>query len=390
MIQHLKLRNFRSIRELDLELRPLNVLIGRNASGKSNFLSFFQVVGDGIRGNLNAAIVSEIGGFHYLRHLNADAKETVQWQLTFDSSHSEKLRYETVIGQRGQTGSYIVQSEILSKPPNPGHDTWHKFLEVRDGRVALLTTPKGDEEDETTDNLDQELAIAQIRNPARYPALAEAFGYMRSWTVFNGFGEKELRNIRAPQVVNVVNPLRLAPDGSNLVSLLWALQNQAQYEATYERLEEVMTTVFPDFKRFDMQVVAAAQASLSFRSADLSASVPAFLMSDGQLRFLGLVILLLLPNSPDLILIDEPEIGMHPKMIDVFAELLKEASKRTQIIVATHSPQLIDSMNTEDLMIVERDNGETSIRRPDMQKLQLWLERYSPGYLWTHTTLLEG
>jgi predicted ATPase len=388
MIERIKLENFRSIRSLDLELGQLNVLIGRNGAGKSNFLSFFQILGNGVREGLNKTIINEVRGFEFLRHMKAAASESVFWEVTFESKHNERLFYQGKIGSRGIAG-YTIQSEILSRPPRPPHDTRYKYLEVRDGRITLLTSQE-EEEEASLDNLDQELAISQIRNHARYPALAEAFGHLRTWSVFNGFGERELRNIRGPQTLNVINPLQLAPDGSNLVSVLWELSNQQKYEKTYNRLNEIVRSVFPDFKQFDLPLVAGAQASISFRSIELPESIPALFMSDGQLRFLGLVMLLLLPDSPDLILIDEPEIGMHPKMIDVFAEILQESAQHTQIIVSTHSPQLVDSLRPNDLLIVEREDGETHIRKPDVDRLQHWLERYSPGYLWTNTTLLES
>lgn len=387
MIRQIKLENFRSIKSLELELGRLNVLIGRNASGKSNFLSFFKILGEGVQGNLNKTIINEVRGFEFLKHLDTDASESVFWEVEFESAHNDSLFYQGRIGASGIAG-YTIQSEILARPPGEGYDSRYKFLEVREGRIRLLTN-QDQEEEATLENLSQELAISQIRNQSRYPAIAEAVSHMRAWSVFNGFGEKELNNIRGAQTLNVVSPLQLATDGSNLVSVLWELSNQPRYEKTYNRLNNIMHAVFPDFKQFDLPLVAGAQASIAFRSSELNKSVPALYMSDGQLRFLGLIILLLLPDSPDLILIDEPEIGMHPKMIEVFAEVLKESSQNTQIIVSTHSPQLIDSIDPNDLLIVENISGETQIHRPlEMERINHWLERYSPSYLWTHTTLL--
>lgn len=112
-------------------------------------------------------------------------------------------------------------------------------------------------------------------------------------------------------------------------------------------------------------------------------------MSDGQLRFLGLLILLMLPDPPLLIAIDEPEIGMHPRMIDVFSEVVIEASKRTQVILATHSPQLLDHLPAESLLVVEHNDGVSAIKPLDHEAVSLWLDDYAPGYLWTNTTLIE-
>ncbi len=389
MIRRIKLENFRSIQSLDLELRPLNVLIGRNGSGKSNFLSFFQILGDGVRESLNPAIINEVRGFGYLRHINSPISDSVVWEVEFSSDNDGNLFYQGEIGVSGAAG-YTMKSEKLSRVYEKNSTASHKYLEVHNGIVRLLTDQNADKDDALLDNLDQELGIAQIRNQARYPALSEALNYIRSWEVFNGFGEQELKNIRSPQTLNVVQPLQLMPDGSNLVSLLWELANQPRYEVAYERLNEIMRSVFPEFKQFDLPIVAGAQASIAFRSATLKDSVPAFFMSDGQLRFLGLVVLLLLSDESDLILIDEPEIGMHPKMIDIFVELLKEASNSTQIIVSTHSPQLISAFKPQDLLIAENIDGNTRIDRPNLDKVNRWLDRYTMGELWTKTTMLEG
>ncbi len=391
MISRIALRNFRSIGKLDLTLHPLNVLIGRNGSGKSNFLSFFSLLGEGARGNLNRTIINSLRGYEFLRFLKADLSESIEWEIDFETAstvYGGQLRYAARLGPRGGAG-YALQSEIISRPPYSGYTDRYKFLEVRDGRLTILKTAS-EQVDDSFDGLDQELAIAQIRNPVRYPAITEVNNALREWVVFNGFGEQELRQIRAPQILNVVDPLRLDPSGVNLVSVLYALTNQPEYEDTYARLTDIMRAVFPDFSKFDLPLVAGGQASIALRLKDLPKSIPALFMSDGQLRFLGLIMLLLLPNPPNLILIDEPEIGMHPKMIDIFAEVVHETAKRTQVIISTHSPQLIDSIAPEDLLVVEREDGATTINRVDLTRLTRWLERYKPGYLWTHSTLIGG
>lgn len=391
MINRIGLRNFRSIRELDLSLHRLNVLIGRNGSGKSNFLSFFSLLGEGARGNLNRTIINHLRGYEFLRFLKADVSESIEWEIDFETDptvYGGKLRYSGKIGPYGPA-AYVLQSEVISRPPYGSHKERFKILEVRDGRLTILKTVS-DQADESFAGFDQELAIAQIRNPVRYPAIAEVNNALREWIVFNGFGEQELRQVRAPQILNVVDPLRLDPSGANLISVLYALANQPEYEAVYTRLTEIMQAVFPDFNKFDLPLAAGGQASVALRLKDLPKSIPALFMSDGQLRFLGLIMLLLLPQPPNLILIDEPEIGMHPKMIDIFAEVVQEAAERTQVIISTHSPQLIDSMSPEDLLVVEREDGATTINRVETERLTRWLERYKPGYLWTHSTLIEG
>lgn len=387
MITRLQIENFRSIRAIDLPLNRLNVLIGRNGAGKSNLLKFFHMLGAAAQSDLNTTLMNQMYGFAMTRHLNAASTEGIGWTITFDSEESESLDYEVRLRLWGTAG-YTIESEQLSRPPAPGHKKPYHFLKVRDGRIVMLTT--NDDQDETrhAEGFDQEFAIAEIRNPARYGAIAEIRNQMRDWFVFTGFGKAELDMVRSAQVLNRVTPLRLNPDGSNIVSVLHELANQPRYEAVYERINNIFMEIFPEFKKFDLPLVAGAQSGISMRSQHLTVSVPSLLMSDGQLRFLGLILLLLLPDPPSLLLIDEPEIGMHPKMVTMLGELLKDAAQRTQIIVATHSPDLIDALGLDDLLIVEQEEGNTTFHRPDLERLANWKTRYSPGYLWTHTSLL--
>jgi predicted ATPase len=391
MIKRIKLNNFRSYRELDIPLGNLNVLVGRNGSGKSNLMSFFDLLGYAADLELNTFMRRRIGAFEDLRHYHAEDRDTVSWEVEFASPQHESLYYSVELGARVPAG-YVIVSEKLACPPKAGESSRYPFLEAQNGLVNTLRIyDLGAENDSaaTFENPTQELILPQLRNETRYPAQVEAYRYMRDLHVFQGFGDRELENIRSAQLLDVVDPLRLAADGSNLISVLNALIQDARYDAALSSLYEVMRTVFPDFKQFDLPSAGGGRATLAYRGQNLRKSVSAHLMSDGQLRFLGLLMLLMLPDPPRLIAIDEPEIGMHPRMLDVFAEIVKEASQRTQIILSTHSPQLLDRLPAESLLVVEQHAGVSTIKPLDFEAIQLWLEDYAPGYLWTNTTLIE-
>lgn len=394
MIRNIQLQNFRSYRNLNLQLKNLNVLVGRNGSGKSNFLSLFDMLGSVADSELNTFLRQRVGTFDDLRHYQTKGNDIVSWEVEFDSDHNKSLYYTIELGGRSPAG-YTILSEKLERPPNQGYENRYKFLEAHNGRVAILKAfDRGDEGDEYEsdaifENTTQELILPQLRNEARYPAQVEVHRYLRGLNVFQGLGDSELEKVRGPQLLDVVDPLRLAPDGSNLVSVLNALMQDARYDDTLTQLYDVMKTIFPDFKQFDLPSAGGGRATLAYRSQHIRKSISAHLMSDGQLRFLGLLMLLMLPDPPRLIAIDEPEIGMHPKMIDVFAEIVKETSQRTQVIISTHSPQLLDRLPAEGLLVVEHNEGTSTIKPLDFEAVSLWLNDYAPGYLWTHTTLIE-
>jgi predicted ATPase len=391
MIKHIRLNNFRSYRSLELPLGNLNVLIGRNGSGKSNFLSFFDLLGSAADNALNTFIRRRVGTFDDLRHYHAKDQDVVSWEVEFDSVHNDSLYYRVELGARAPAG-YSILTETLERPPFEKRNDRFKYLEVQNGRVSILKSSERDGLDDSTaafENATQELILPQLRNQTRYPAQVEAHLYMRDLHVFQGFGDQELDNVRGAQLLDVVSPLRLNVDGSNVISVLNALMQDARYEAALDQLYDVFKTVFPDFNKFDLPSAGGGRATLAYRSKDLRTSVSAHLMSDGQLRFLGLLLLLMLPDPPHLIVIDEPEIGMHPKMIAVFAEILQEAAERTQVIISTHSPQLLDKLPAESLLVVDHQDGESSMSRLDTDSITMWLEDFAPGYLWTHTTLIE-
>jgi predicted ATPase len=381
MISHITLKNYKSIVNADVELSHLNVLIGKNGTGKSNFLNFFDVLSQGAEKKLSSAM-NLMGGFPQVIHYATSRDAALEWEITFTNINSEDEIYYTVkLNSRG-TYSYSITLEEVSRPPYPNRIGRYKYLSASDGRVRILKS-REDKEEPASEESDQELVIAQKIDRTRYPAMYEIQNLLSQWTIFRGFGKDALDNIRGPQLLNPPDPLRLDPLGVNLVSILQQLKNQPQLRSIETALNNTLSAVFEDYDGLDIPIVAGGTGSLNYRSKYFNVPIPALSMSDGQLRFIGLVLLLLLPDPPSLITIDEPEVGLHPEMLPVLAELLKQASERTQIIVATHSPQLIDFIKPQDVLTIERANGATHIERLPVERLERWLERYSLGKLWT-------
>ena len=377
MIENIKIKNFKSLVDIDLDLRNLNVLIGPNGAGKSNFLSFFQLLREGANEQLNMAINS-MGGIGNVMFYGGDKKHPLIWSLEFS-----KLRdmqgpvYQGQIFSQGQS-SYKLEETLfdLNKP----------YMSSTFGHISLVSLDGSIANNDDDKIKEQELVIAKIRDRFRYPELAELRDEMADWQIYHGFGEEALRNIRGPQLFTPVDPFRLNPMGRNLLSVIQQLANERRYEKINEQLIDAMKAVFPDFIKLYTPTSAGGMGSLFYGSKNYEESIPALSMSDGQLRFLGVMVALLMayiPNPPSLIAIDEPEIGMHPKMIAVFVELLQAASQKTQIIITTHSPQLIDRMKPDDVIVTEKEDGKTTLRRLDAESLKRWLKRYTLGELWT-------
>ncbi len=394
-IKALTLINYKSLRNVEIELSPLNILIGKNGAGKSNLISFFRLLCEAANEHL-ADSLRGMGGFNEIRWRRSNERDSVEWELALKNLKQvdHPIYYSGQLTGRGT--SFSVGLEEVSRDPYPGYQDRYRFLSVSDGRIRFLAAKTGDIENEMESETDykeynykdQELVVAQVRDPVRYPLLDEIRHSLSDWMVFRGFGENALQNIYKSQALEASDPLRLDPQGLNLVSVLHSLANEAQYSSAYAALIDILEEAFPDFQKLDLKIVATGMVELHWRSRDFpnKPAFPARSVSDGMLRFIGLATLLLLPDPPPLVVIDEPEIGLHPELIPLLAGLLKQASERTQIIVTTHSPALLSSEDIElsDIVLVERKNGETIMERADSRaNLDRWLERYTLGQLWT-------
>ena len=230
-----------------------------------------------------------------------DKQHPLIWSLEFS-----KLRdmqgpvYQGQIFSQGQS-SYKLEETLfdLNKP----------YMSSTFGHISLVSLDGSIANNDDEKIKEQELVIAKIRDRFRYPELAELRDEMADWQIYHGFGEEALRNIRGPQLFTPVDPFRLNPMGRNLLSVIQQLANERRYEKINEQLIDAMKAVFPDFIKLYTPTSAGGMGSLFYGSKNYEESIPALSMSDGQLRFLGVMVALLMayiPNPPSLIAIDEP------------------------------------------------------------------------------------
>ncbi|MCU0496161.1 MAG: AAA family ATPase [Anaerolineae bacterium] len=391
-LKRLKVENYKSLRDVDLKLRPLNILIGKNGSGKSNLMGLMRLLANAVRDpkGLSDTINYE-GGFRAIIWRGGqDKNESITIQLEFDQitsvPNTDKLYYEIQIAPQAKNNAYYISKEELSRDPYEGHSNRYIFLGAYDGQLKILNLGKGQDQNEAEleDYSDQALMIGQLRT-SRYRVINEIREAIGDWVSFRGFGEDALQNIYAAQslTMDAQRPLRLKTDGSNLIAVLSALKENGDYADAYEQLTEALSAAFGDFKALQLPSRSYGNAELEWRFQN-NWQFPAGLLSDGTLRFLGLAVLLNLPDPPALIALDEPEIGLHPEMLPLLAEMLKATSRRSTVFVATHSPELLsaEAIESGDVVTVEKEAYETRLERPQAERLRLWLERYTLGNLW--------
>jgi predicted ATPase len=211
------------------------------------------------------------------------------------------------------------------------------------------------------------------------------YNSLLGWKVYHFHDTSDSAHVK--RIGDINDNLYLRPDASNLAAFLYRLQNTAG--AHYETIRDTIRLVAPFFDDFILRPMPENETKIRLEWRERGSDYPflAHYLSDGTLRFICLATLLLQPELPSTILIDEPELGLHPYAIAVLAALMRSAATKTQIIVSTQSVSLVNEVEPEDLLIVERRDQATVIERPDPKHLSQWLEEYTLGELWEKNVL---
>ena len=359
----------------ELKLEPLNVLIGPNGSGKSNLIEAIGLLKAAPR-DLHAPI-RDGGGVRDWIWRGDPPGGIAQVEVVLTYGESRALRYSLAFLEKGQR--FRVNSEEL-RPEHPDSGTSDPHFST-DGEMAHVDfVDLGSENDEVRmwakDIRSDQSIFAQVRGP-NYPQLtytAEQFERIR---LFREWSFGRLTPARVPQKADLPNEF-LAEDGTNLGLVLNRLRRDPKSKS---QLLKALRDLYEGIDEFDV-FVEGGTVQIFLQEGNIT--IPATRLSDGTLRYLGLLAILCHPRPPPLVCIEEPELGLHPDIIPGLAELLREASQRCQLIVTTHSDILVDALSDtpESVVVCEKENGQTTMKRLDKQDLAGWLERYSLGDYW--------
>jgi predicted ATPase len=388
MISSISIQGFKSYKSLkDFPLRPLNVLIGPNRSGKTNFLDFWDLLSQAGKQQLSNAI-NKRGGIGSV--VSWDQNTALSFELHFEARgtflQENGISYETAITKQ-QLSYAVTRERLLKKPQKKGVPT--SLLIAGTGSILLYNhlTARNEPQDSQLDS--SELAITQIRDAVAYPTSDKLRRYLANITVHRPFNTSDDAPIRNAQLVGVrepdIPPTRLARGGDNLTNVLYFLHNEPKYQDYYEEFLATLQRGFPSFEQLVFPAdVGQGKTIMAWKDRNVPRrAITANLLSDGTLCFMCLLAALYDPEPPPLLCIDEPEVSLHPQLVRLFASVLEEASDRMQIVVATHSPELISALqNADDVIVAEAEEGWSSLRRLSQKELQHWLQEYSLGELW--------
>ncbi len=376
MLSRIQLRNLLSFgpNGIDLELRPLNVLIGPNASGKSNLIEAISLL-QAMPGDLADRIRAGGGIMDWLWR---GAERPTAWiEAVVDNAQGHRwLRHVlkfTEIGQRFE----IVDEWVGNAAPRNKTDRPYFNYQLNDGQPTLLAGDKRQRLSREEVSFSQSI-LAQRGKPNQYSEMAFLARQYSNVRLYGDWTFGHASPARIPRKTDERND-HLLPDSRNLALMVNKLQANPGLK---RRIAEFLGKFIDGATGVGVHIEGGT-AQLYLEEG--SFSVPATRLSDGTLQFISLLVVLLDPVPPPLICIDEPELGLHTDALVVIGELLIEASKRTQLIVTTHSDVLLDAMSEQpdSVVVCQRDRGETQMRRLDPKRLSRRLEEQTLGELWS-------
>ena len=347
MIEQVSIKNYKSIKDLSLPLNRLNVLIGSNGAGKSNLISFFELAKAIYEQRLGSYTLSK-GGIDNLLRQGRKISPSIQGLIDFDNTNAFFFEIRPLPSNKGyieHTGDYFNNLHKKEKD----YSKWNKTI------------------------WDSAVEESSLKNNKKGRA-AYLKKYLSSFTVYHFHDTSSSSPMRGDCPINDNEYLR--DNGSNLAAYLYSLM--LNDEKTFRLIEGVIRSIAPYFKGFKLRPDAnnKERIRLEWEEQDTDMYLDGYSFSDGTLRFIALTTLLLQSQMPEVIIIDEPELGLHPAAINKLAELVRQASCRSQIILSTQSTNLVNCFEVDDIIVVDRADHQSIFRHLERGELEKWMDDY--------------
>jgi len=358
-----------------IDLKPLNVLVGANGAGKSNFLEAFALL-KATPTNVVDPIRDGGGAADWIFKGPNRKKES-----TIEIVSSDELRYKISFSETSKR--FEITDELIENAiPDQGEAEPYFFYKYENNHPVINVKNLNSKGYSTRGlkrkDIDPEKSIlAQRKDPDSYPELTKLGEYFSQFQIYRNWTFGRYTSPRLQQPSDLSNKW-VSEDARNLGLVLNRLRKDYSNKS---KLTNAFANVYDGAKDFDIQVESG---NVQIYGQEKDFVIPATRLSDGTLHYLFLMAILSDPEPPPMIIIEEPELGLHPDLVHQLADALKDASTRTQIVVTTHSAQLIDcfSSSPEDVLVFDKKNECTNVKRLDAKSLEVWLKDYSLGELW--------
>lgn len=345
---------FRSIREVDMEIRDLNVLIGANGSGKSNFIKLFRLVNDLVEERLQVAVATA-GGANALLHFGRKLTPKLSLDFAFGrNGYACSLAPTTDDNFVFESEEWRFQGDLRDRPFTGGSGSGHR-----------------------------ESGLRRASAGGGIPGFV--YGALSTWKIYHFHDTGDSAGLK--RLGPIDDNARLRPDASNLAAFLYLLRKT--HPDHYRNTVDTIRLAAPFLKDFALRPspLNPGQIKLEWQHEGSDAYFDSSSLSDGSLRFICLATLLLQPSLPSVVLLDEPELGLHPAAIGDLASLLQRASQRAQVIVSTQSVTLVNQLRPEDVVVADRVEGASVFRRLEAPEIESWMTEFALGELWEKNVL---
>lgn len=363
MIDRIVIENYKSIKKVDVKLNMINILIGSNGAGKSNFISFFKFLSSVTQKRMQIYIQEEAGS-EYILHHGRKVSESIKARVELTDENSIYYEFNLLPNTEG---SLFFSYEGVGNRENLAH------IDYYNNSVNLA---KGNE-----------TGLLELRNETSQvqPDIVSGLNEYRIYH-FHDTG----KTARVKQSFNLYDNEFLYEDARNLASFLYKLQETNKI--ALERIQKVIRLIAPYFDKFVLapNPFNKEEIRLGWREKNSEMLFNANHLSDGTLRMICLITLFLQPEPPKTIILDEPELGLHPFALTILSDLIKKVSQRgIQVIISTQSIPLVEKFSIEDIIVVDKIKNESVLKKLDLENLKEWIDEYSIGELW-EMNLLGG
>ena len=357
-LEKLTIKNFKSIREQTLSLGPLNVFIGGNGSGKSNLIQVFRCLREIVNQNL-AVYTATKGGADTLLHFGRKRSLTMSFRLDF--SEGDTANAYSVMLQAADDDTLFVASETAYY-----HDRKNYPKKPYDHPIASASK-------ESKLKATRHICATQVMHD------------LDSYRIYHFHDTSDTAPAKAANDLDDNRVLR--PQAENLAAFLYWMQQRKPDH--FANVQDTVRQIAPFFEEFRLQPSRLNEKKifLEWKERGSDAYFNASSLSDGTLRFICLTTLLLQPDLPAVILLDEPELGLHPAAVTLLADLLSSAATRTQVIVATQSVTLVNQLEQDSVWTVDRADNQSVFRHLKGEDMSTWLDGYALGELWEKNVL---
>ena len=365
-IERLTIKGFKSIREMvNFSLGDVNIVVGANGAGKSNFVQIFRMVRAMLNKGFQSFIATHGGAVSFL-HNGLKVTKVIEAEFNFaKNSYSFTLT---------PTADEMFTISEYKRFESYGWSCYGTGL--KESRLA-------DEKDDKS---------FFYSNYGNYSGVGHyVYDAISRLVVYHFHDTSDSAPMRQSEIVE--DNAYLREDGANIAPFLKALrEDESEGVKSYRQIVDAIRLVMPFFDDFSLTPISfgpATKVKLTWKQKGTDYPFQPYHLSDGAIRFICLATALLQPKPPSTIIIDEPELGLHPQAIAILSDLIKSAASRTQVIIATQSPHLVDQFAVNDIIVAKRKDGATVFGRLNENDYSAWLEDFTLGELWTRN-IIEG